>query len=125
MTRIGKSGILFLLYLLLSLLLGCAPYQTYDELEAEAKVTGDNSKLEKRDALAEVANEYFANKRRCMQAQGLAWVCTSVYGAANPDPRREKPVKDIDDLLKRYRRERGNGCGCATNRAAGEMLERL
>lgn len=112
MKRKPKSGVLFLLYLLLSLFLpGCAPYQTYEELEAEAQITGDNTKLEKRDAEAESAADFFVNKQQCLETNGLVWMCKR--GAVKD--RRMRKDAGIDDLIRAHRREWAAGCGCITS----------
>jgi len=117
-----KTGVLMLLLMLLSLLTGCGHYQTYDELEAEAAVTSDKTKLEKRDDQAEKALQFFEYKTECLRAKNLVWICTR--GGVQQGRIRNRDV-GIDGMIKQYRREKGAGCTCGTQRAARDFMKSL
>ncbi len=106
-----KSTLLVLLYMLWSLLAGCA-YQTFDELEAEASVTGDYSKVEARERLLVTAEEYFANQALCKSSNKHVWICTRKFSSNRIERKRAPDSMSIDGAIKEYKNQRADGCGC-------------
>lgn len=116
----SRSGIWLLLYLLLSAVFsGCAG-MSYEELEAEAEITGDTSKLDKRDAQVERATAYYQRRANC-KADNLVWMC----GSGKPSDSTPPPGESIDGLLRRYRKDGFAGCGCATPADVREQMRSL
>lgn len=114
---------LLILWLLWTLIApGCTPFQTYDELEAEAAETGDTTKLDKRDAYAQRAADFFEYKTECLMTNGLVWMCTRAQTTMNRKPR---PDDDIDDLIRQYRLESGSGCTCISGARAREVMREM
>ena len=111
-----KKAILALLWLLLSLILpACAPMMTYEELSAEAELTGDNTKLERFELQAEKAQAHFQNKAACMRASGVIWYCS--HGAGAKERRRNQLPKSIEQIVRDYRTDKFAGCGCVSHSA--------
>lgn len=110
-----KSPILTLLMLAFLLMLGCA-YQTYDELEAEYRVTGDSTKLEKRERQLEKAETFFLIKAACAQSNKHLWFCPRIYGGGRLRGLRSRDSDtSIDGTVRRYQTERAEGCQCIPN----------
>ena len=104
-----KKAALAILWLILSLILPACGTTSYAEMEAEAEITGDNTKLEAFDVQADKAAMFFAHKRQCMSTNGLIWFCKRGHAST----RHRKPAS-IEQLVRDYRREKASGCGCGT-----------
>ena len=99
-----------ILVLLLALALpACAPSMTYEEIEAEAILTGDTTKLDKYEARVDAAIVHFEHKAAC-QAADMSWFCPHGAGA-----KERRTQRDIKKLLRDYRTEKFSRCGCITN----------
>ena len=85
-------------YFLLLFLVGCAPVQTYEEISDEAVITGDNTKLEKFEQIAERAYRFREQEYACETSKDVVWMCSesSRRGKAEPET--------IDEIVRHYRR---------------------
>ncbi len=118
-----KKAVLVLLWLLLSLVMpACAPMMTYEELSAEAELTGDNTKLERFERQAEEAELHFKNKAACLASHRAFWYCSQ--GSGVKKERRNQPPKSIEQIVRDYRKERDAHCGCASRDALRDMMRR-
>ncbi len=109
---------LLLLWLLLSLILpACQPYMTYEEIEADAKITGDTTRLDKFEDRVVEMEAYYTNKARCFMSRQHLWSCDNFR-----DTRRNP--KNLDEQMKLYIREHLH-CGCTTPAAMQRKLERI
>lgn len=119
-----KKAILFILWLIMSLIMpACATNDgltKYEQLEAEAKITGDNSKLDRFEREAEKAIQFFDYKRECMSSKGTVWYCSN--GAASSQSKNKIPT--TGRIIKDYRKEKFAACGCATAREIREIMRR-
>ena len=93
-------------YIVLLFLVGCAPIQTYEEISDEAEITGDNTKLEKFEAIAKKAYEFRENKAHCMLSDEHVWLCSDA------PMRNRKDAETVDEIVRHYRRYH-HYCGCA------------
>ena len=110
----SKSALVVFLMMLWSLLAGCA-FQTYEQLEAEYKVTGDSTKLERRDAQLERAEAYFIMQAQCNASEKHVGMCTRMYSGTQIKRRRNpEEYRSIDDTIREWKLQVMNGCGCAT-----------
>lgn len=101
------------------LLVGCAPVLTYDELSEEARITGDNTKVEKFEAMARKAELHYQNKARCNASSGLLWYCDGSFREREFDP-----TWSLDELVKNYRRDHMS-CSCVNKARQLEELNRV
>ena len=115
-------------YLVLLLLVGCAPYPhvRYSEIDEaiETAPTPDEKKYyegrrERFEKDAESAEKFYEDKFNCMADDETIWFCR-----LQPRDLRRHPFKDLDDLVKTYRRERTE-CGCANRDMLMRELERM
>lgn len=101
-------------------LAACAPIPTYEELEAEAKATGDSTRLDRFEATVKKADAYYENKAACRNDSEFVWVCrnySKIY-------RNKREPKNIDEYVRRYRNERAS-CGCATSQQLREAMQKI
>ena len=116
-----KKAILVILWLLLSLMLpACAGPMTYEQLEAEAEITGDDTKLKKFEADADAAAQWFEFKTECTTAK-MVWFCKR---GASASRRGSRPMS-TEQLVRAYRREWAAGCGCATPGQMRELMKSI
>ena len=105
-----KKTILFLLYLLFSLLVpSCAAPITYDQLSEEAARTGDTTEIEKFEERADKANIFFEQKYLCMESKDYFWLC--LHGKASHVSMRTDI--SVEGRIRAWRKERFASCGCA------------
>ena len=102
-------------YFLLLLLVGCAPYphvkySDMDEVIEAAPTIEEKKYYEKlRDRFekdAERAERFYEGKFNCEPNNDTVWVC-----ALRPRDLERHPFKDLDDMVRAYRRENIE-CGC-------------
>ena len=118
-----KKTILIVLYLLLSLIMpGCAT-TGYDEVEAEAVITGDTTKLDRLDRTAERATEYYRRRTKCIKSGDMTWMCRG--SETRLTKRGNIEGETIDGLLRRYRHDRFASCGCVNTRDLEESMRRI
>ncbi len=118
-----KKTLLVLLWLLLSLILpACAPLVTYEELSAEAELTGDKTKLEKFEDRADKAAIHFEHKAICEQNRNTAWHCS--HGTPVKERRKNRPPKSIEVTVRDYRKEKFARCGCVSREALRDAFDR-
>ena len=84
---------------------GCAPYLTYDELNAEAELTKDYTEVEKFEAKVVRAEQYFDAKYACARAKECVWICIYRGGATPNRIKVNEYPADIDSLVRQWRRE--------------------
>lgn len=104
--------ILILLWILLSALLpacSATPFK-YDDLEAEAKRTGDTTRLERYEARVSEAEQFYEARSACIRHNDYVWTCVDRqrFDAA-------RPPQSADELLRVYRFDRFN-CSCQIKR---------
>jgi len=88
---------------------GCTPFATYEQLSEEAEITGDNTKVEKFEAIAEKAEAHYHNRDVCIgsgTSSNLMWTCSSIVKEQIP-----KPNWDLDQKVRAYKKDHLN-CGC-------------
>ncbi len=105
-----KKTLIAFILILWSLLAGCASSQTYEELEAEYSITGDRSKLERRERQLELAEAFEQNKVLCLAHDDYIWACMNVHMGGRI--KRRTSSMDIDATIREWKLQRSNGCGC-------------
>ena len=95
-------------------LLACTPVMTYEELEADATLTGDSTRLDKFEATVKQADAYYENKYLCKRSRDHVWFCSASTMASRRMERNES--KNIDEYVRKYRHER-QACGCMSREA--------
>ena len=101
--------ILLVLWLLLGLA-ACGPIQTYDEIEAEAKRTGDTTRLERFEKTAHKAEQHFQLRALCMADDELIWYCRDRERFDE-----DRPPQTVDKTVRVYRYDRFS-CACVAKK---------
>lgn len=108
--RLVLLGQLLFLLVFVVLLFACQPYLTYDDLSEGAKT---NPKIEKRlerfEKDAELAGLFIEARWAC-KSSGKCHMRCVWHGHKGGDPNKTK-FKDIDDMVKWYRRVVKHDCG--------------
>ena len=106
--------------LLAFILCACQPYLTYEELEAEAILTGDPTKINEREARIDAANQHFEAKAACLVGKQV-WYCPR---GAQFQTRRSQTLADRK-LIRAHRKEAFAGCYCASNAQMRDLMRAI
>lgn len=136
MTKRNPLVALFLMLLSILLGSGCsnASPTTYDEIDAEATRTWEayreydytaendvsfaetwKAARKARKRLAEFeknvrrADDYYRLKQLCLASSTTVWLCSS------GQPPKVRSNEELHEFVRRYKRERMNGCNCVDN----------
>jgi len=92
-------------FALILLLVSCAPVQTYDELSEEARVTGDNTKVEKFEANVHKAEIYYQNRAQCNASHETMWYCDGFR------ERKPRSTWSLEQMVRGYKLDHSQ-CSC-------------
>ena len=98
--------------------------KTYQELSAEAKLSGDTTEVEKFEARVAKAESYYLNKEACAQDTECVWYCYYRGASATTRTNKDAYPKDIDSLVRRWRREH-RSCGAVSRDDLNRLLRSI